>query len=75
MKLSLTLVIFFYALAASAETTLEILQQRAEAGDAAAQTFLGMAYFYGYNVTADPAKAQLWFIKQQNGVMNSPQNG
>jgi TPR repeat protein len=46
-----------------AETTLELLQQRAAAGDATAQTFLGMAYQYGYEVSPDPAAAQQWFAK------------
>jgi TPR repeat protein len=64
MKLSSVLVVFGLCLwTVSAETTLELIQQRAEAGDVQAQTFLGMAYFYGCNVAADPAKAQTWFTK------------
>lgn len=64
MKLSHVLVLSgFCVLTVSAGTTLELLQQRAEAGDATAQTFLGLAYFYGSSVPADPAKAQLWFSK------------
>lgn len=50
-------------LTVSAETTLELLQQRAEAGDATAQTFLGMAYQYGYGVSAQKEKAIQWFSR------------
>ena len=47
----------------SAETTIEMLKQKAEAGDATAQTFNGMAYHYGYGVAIDQEVAQTWFSK------------
>ena len=47
----------------SAETTIEMLKQKAEAGDATAQTFIGMAYHYGYGVAIDQEVAQTWFSK------------
>ncbi len=46
-----------------AETTLELLKQRAEAGDATAQTFLGMAYHHGYGVVRDQESAKQWFSR------------
>ena len=61
MVLALVLSVCF--LTASAETTLEIIQQRAEAGDATAQTFLGMAYQYGYEVSPNREQALNWFSK------------
>jgi len=51
------------ALTVSAETTLELFQQRAEAGDVTAQTFLGLAYQYGYGVATSREQALNWFSK------------
>lgn len=39
----------------------EDARQRAEAGDAAAQNYLGAAYLAGADVDPDPAKALHWF--------------
>jgi hypothetical protein len=64
MKLINMVVLFIFCSSlVFAETTLELIQQRAESGDATAQTFLGMAYQYGYSVTPDSEKALEWFGK------------
>ena len=63
MKNSLICLMLSISASAFSETTLELLQQRAEAGDATAQTFLGMAYQYGCAVSPDPEKALEWFGK------------
>lgn len=44
-----------------AETTLEILQQRAVNGDATAQTLMGLMTYYGYQVPRDTNEAEVWF--------------
>ena len=62
MKLiKLTVALCFCSSVLFAETTLEILQQRAEAGDATAQTLMGMVCFYGYMVPRDSDAAQEWY--------------
>jgi hypothetical protein len=61
--IKLAVVLCLCSSAVFAETTLEILQQRAVAGDAAAQTFLGMAYQYGYGVDVQKEKAVEWFSR------------
>lgn len=47
----------------SAQTTIELIKQRAEAGDITAQTFLGLAYHLGYGVALDQDAAQKWFSR------------
>jgi hypothetical protein len=59
----LIFVVVFCSSVAFAETTLDLLKQRADAGDAAAQTFLGMAYHYGYGVASDQDAALKWFSR------------
>jgi TPR repeat protein len=44
-----------------AETTVELIQQRAEAGDATAQTLMGLMSFYGYQVPRDTTAAKDWY--------------
>jgi len=44
-----------------AETTVELIQQRAEAGDATAQTLMGLMTFYGYQVSRDADMSESWF--------------
>ena len=60
---NLVLIIVFFSSMVFAETTIEIIQQRAETGDATAQAFLGMAYQYGCAVSPDPVASQKWFSK------------
>ena len=61
--ISLAAVIVFCSSICSAQTTVEMLKQRAESGDATAQTFLGLAYHFGYGVTLDQEVAQQWFSR------------
>jgi TPR repeat protein len=44
-----------------AETTVELIQQRAEAGDATAQTLMGLMTYYGYQVPRDANISESWF--------------
>jgi hypothetical protein len=44
-----------------AETTVELVRQRAEDGDATAQTLMGLMAFYGYQVPRDTNEAEVWF--------------
>jgi hypothetical protein len=62
MKLRyLLLCITMGSLTVSAETTLELLQQRAEAGDAPAQTLLGFMNYYGYQVPRNTKLSEEWY--------------
>lgn len=62
MKLVNRVVIFiFCSSVAFAETTLEILQQRAENGDATAQTLLGFMNYYGYQVPRNTQLSEEWY--------------
>ena len=62
MKLiKLTVVLCFCSSVVLAETTLEIIQQRAEAGDAAAQSVMGLMAFHGYKVPKDSEASQKWY--------------
>ncbi|MEI7851699.1 MAG: hypothetical protein WCH86_07690 [Kiritimatiellales bacterium] len=62
MKLiKLIAVLCFCSSVVLAETTVEIVQQRAEAGDAAAQTLMGLMAFYGYQVPRDREASQAWY--------------
>ncbi|MFA6173273.1 MAG: hypothetical protein WC701_06255 [Kiritimatiellales bacterium] len=64
MKVSnLAAVLVFCSSIASAQTTIELIKQRAEAGDVTAQTFLGLAYHLGYGVALDQDAAQQWFSR------------
>ena len=44
-----------------AETTVELIQQRAADGDATAQTLMGLMAFYGYQVSRDTTAANDWY--------------
>ena len=59
----LATVLIFCASIVSAQTTIELIKQRAEAGDVTAQTFLGLAYHLGYGVAIDQDAAQQWFSR------------
>lgn len=61
--ISLAVVLVCCSSIVSAETTIEMLKQKAEAGDATAQTFIGMAYHYGCGVAIDQEVAQTWLSK------------
>ncbi|MFA6173272.1 MAG: hypothetical protein WC701_06250 [Kiritimatiellales bacterium] len=59
--ISLAAVFVFCSSAVFAETTVELIKERAENGDATAQTLLGLITYYGYQVPRDTAKAEVWF--------------
>ena len=59
--IKLTVVLCFCSSVALAETTVEMIQQRAEAGDATAQTLMGMMAFYGCQVPRDREASQKWY--------------
>ena len=62
MKLiRLAVVLCFCSSVVLAETTLEIIQKRAEAGDATAQTLMGLMAFYGYQVPKDSEASREWY--------------
>lgn len=62
MKLINYIVVFvFCSSIVSAETTLELLQQRAEAGDATAQTLMGFMTYYGYQTPRDIKASEGWY--------------
>jgi len=64
MKIArLSAVLIFCSSIVSAQTTIELIKQRAEAGDVTAQTFLGLAYHLGYGVALDQDVAQKWFSR------------
>ncbi len=45
----------------SAETTVEMIKQRAESGDAVAQSLMGLMYTYGYKVPRDSNLSDEWY--------------
>lgn len=62
MKMNkLTVVLCFCSSVVFSETTVEMIQQRAEAGDATAQTLMGMMSFYGCQLPKDRKAAQEWY--------------
>ncbi len=64
MKLiRLAVVLCFCSSVVLAETTLEIIQQRAESGDATAQTLLGLMAQYGCDLPKNDDVALEWFQK------------
>lgn len=62
MKLiKLMAVLCFCSSVALAETTVDMIQQRAEVGDAQAQSLMGLMANYGYKVSKDGKVAQKWY--------------
>ena len=59
--IKLAVVLCFCSSVVLAETTLEIIQQRAEAGDATAQALLGIMAFHGYQVQKNSEASQEWY--------------
>ncbi len=60
-KFAVVLSLVIIAQVAFAETTVELLQKRAEDGDATAQTLIGNMYFYGYHFDRDYDQAEKWY--------------
>ena len=59
--IKMAVVLCFCSSLVFAETTLDMIQQRAEAGDATAQTLMGMMTFYGCQVPRDREASQKWY--------------
>ena len=59
--IKLTVVLCFCSSVVFAETTVEMIQKRAEAGDAEAQTLMGMMAFYGCQIPRDREASQKWY--------------
>lgn len=57
----MAVVFVFCSSVAFAETTVDLIYQRAESGDATAQTLMGMMTYYGYKFPRDTAVSDEWY--------------
>ncbi len=64
--ITLFLVFTLYSLTVFAETTVELVQQRAEGGDSTAQALMGLMSYNGYGVPRDRVAALEWYERAAN---------